>query len=140
MQPVMQPMRWTGDQLARRGRYSYAGLADGPLLVVDALRLPDADRNKMLQPIFVDNPGALARTSGGNRAMAQQFLMAPVQRYYSDDGGKLGLVFEKRMSGNAFDNTSTPENYTSTSFLINTLLPPSNANRTMDYIATVIIE
>ena len=33
-----------------------------------------------------------------------------------------------------------PENYSPTSFLINTLLPANNVNRTMDYVATIMIE
>jgi hypothetical protein len=37
-------------------------------------------------------------------------------------------------------NHKVPDNYSPTSFLINTLLPPDNANRTMDYIATIAIE
>ena len=37
-------------------------------------------------------------------------------------------------------NTAVPENYSPTSYLINTLLPPDNINRTMDYVATIVIE
>jgi hypothetical protein len=32
------------------------------------------------------------------------------------------------------------ENYAPASFLINTLLPKDNANRTMDYVATILLE
>ena len=35
----MKPMSATGDYITRRGRYSYAGLTEGPLLVVDSLKL-----------------------------------------------------------------------------------------------------
>ena len=37
-------------------------------------------------------------------------------------------------------NRAIPENYSPTSYLINTLLPPDNVNRTMDYVATIVIE
>ena len=37
-------------------------------------------------------------------------------------------------------NTSVPENYSPTSYLLNTLLPKDNINRTMDYVATIVIE
>jgi hypothetical protein len=35
---------------------------------------------------------------------------------------------------------SIPENYSPTSFLINTLLSSGNRNRTMDYVATIVME
>jgi hypothetical protein len=35
---------------------------------------------------------------------------------------------------------TVPENYSPTSYLLNTLLPPDNVNRTMDYVATIVIE
>ena len=45
-----------------------------------------------------------------------------------------------RLVGTGFNWAGIPENYSPTSFLINTLLPPDNNNRTMDYVATIFIE
>ena len=44
-----------------------------------------------------------------------------------------------RLMGTAIAR-SIPENYSPTSFLINTFLPAANRNRTMDYVATILIE
>jgi hypothetical protein len=37
-------------------------------------------------------------------------------------------------------NRKVPDNYSPTSYLINTLLPVDNSNRTMDYVATIVIQ
>ena len=54
-------------------------------------------------------------------------------------GGNWGPTIQARMVSIAF-NRGIPENYSPTSFLINTLLPANNVNRTMDYVATIMIE
>ena len=65
-------MKATGDYITRRGRSSYAGLAEGPLLVVDSLKLPDAERDKLLHSVFVENKAGLAKMSVGHRQVAEQ--------------------------------------------------------------------
>jgi len=137
----MKPMSATGDYITRRGRYSYAGLTEGPLLVVDSLKLPTEQRKKLLHAVFVDTPSGVAKLSAGHKTLAQSMKpkFAPLEKYYLGVGGNWGPTIEARMVSIAF-NRGIPENYSPTSFLINTLLPPNNVNRTMDYVATILIE
>jgi len=138
----MRPMRATGSYMSRRGRGSYSGLADGPLMVIDALKLPNADRDKLLHSVFVENRAGLAKLSVGHRKVAEEMKpkFAPLEKYYFGVyNGFWGPSVEARMIGNAF-NKAIPENYSPTSYLIDTLLPSSNSNRTMDYVATIVIE
>jgi len=137
----MKPMSATGDYITRRGRYSNAGLTEGPLLVVDSLKLPAEEKKKMLHAVFVDNPSGQAKLSPGHKTLAQSMKpkFAPLEKYYLGVGGNWGPTVEARMVSVAF-NRGIPQNYSPTSFLINTMLPPNNVNRTMDYVATIMIE
>jgi hypothetical protein len=137
----MKPMSATGDYIVRRGRYSYSGLTEGPLLVVDSLKLPTEERNKLLHAVFVDSPKGLAKLSAGHKTLAESMKprFAPLEKYYLGVGGSWGPTVEARMVSFAFKR-GIPENYSPTSFLINTLLPANNVNRTMDYVATIMIE
>ena len=141
VKPIMQPMKATGDYITRRGRSSYAGLAEGPLLVIDSLKLPDAERNKLLHTVFVANKGSMAKLSAGHKKVAEdmQPKFEPLEKYYLGVNGKWGPSWEARLIGAGF-RKAIPENYSPTSFLINTLLPANNVNRTMDYVATIVIE
>jgi hypothetical protein len=141
VKPIMEPMRATGDYITRRGRSSNAGLAEGPLLVVDALKLPEAERDKLLHTVFVENKSGMARMSVGHRQVAEtmQSKFAPLEKYYLGVQGKWGPTFEARLISAGF-RRGIPENYSPTSFLINTLLPANNSKRTMDYVATILIE
>jgi hypothetical protein len=142
VKPAMKPMRATGDYISRRGRSSYTGLAEGPLMVVDAMKLPAAERDKVLHSVFVANPTGASKMSVGHRTVAQQMQpkFAPLEEYYTGvSGGGFTAGWKARMISNAF-NKAIPENYSPTSFLINTFLPSNNVNRTMDYIATIMIE
>ena len=137
----MKPMSATGDYLTRRGRYANAGLTEGPLLVVDSLKLPAEEKRKLLHAVFVDNPSGQAKLSPGHKTLAQSMKpkFAPLEKYYLGVGGNWGPTVEARMVSVAF-NRGIPQNYSPTSFLINTMLPPNNVNRTMDYVATIMIE
>jgi hypothetical protein len=137
----MKPMSATGDYITRRGRYSYAGLTEGPLLVVDSLKLPAEEKKKLLHAVFVDSPSSVAKLSAGHKTLAESMKpkFAPLEKYYLGVGGGWGPTMEARMVSLAF-NRGIPENYSPTSFLINTLLPANNVNRTMDYVATIMIE
>jgi hypothetical protein len=141
IKPAMKPMRATGNYVARRGRHSYIGLAEGPLLVVDAMKLPSAERDKILHSVFVADARGMSKMSVGHRTLAQsmQPKFAPLEEYYTGVYGRFVAGWKSRMIGNAF-NKNIPENYSPTSFLINTFLPSNNVNRTMDYIATIMIE
>ncbi len=137
----MKPMSATGDYITRRGRHSYSGLTEGPLLVVDSLKLPTEEKKLLLHTIFVESPNSLSKLSAGHKSLAQSMApkFAPLEKYYLGVGGAWGPTIEARMVSIAF-NRGIPENYSPTSFLINTLLPANNVNRTMDYVATIMIE
>lgn len=139
---VMEPMAVTGDYVGRKWRSSNVGLADGPLVVVDAMKLPEADREKLIHSIFVDNPAGLSRMSVGHRKVATDMKpkFAPLEKYYIGAlGGFWGPSIEARMISHGF-NKAVPDNYSPTSYLINTMLPSNNKHRVMDYVATLLIE
>ena len=137
----MKPMSATGDYITRRGRGSNAGLTEGPLLVVDSLKLPAEEKKKVLHAIFVENPKNMTKLSPGHKTLAESMKpkFEPLEQYYTGVGGSWGPTIQARMVSIAF-NRGIPENYSPTSFLINTLLPANNVNRTMDYVATIMIE
>jgi len=134
-------MKATGNYISRRSASSHAGLADGPLLVIDAMKLPKEGRNSLLRDVFVENPVKLAKMSSGHRDLAQslQPKFAPLKRYYraAAEGGFRRI--EAFFLGNAF-RWAIPDNYSPTSYLINTLLPPDNKTRTMDYVVTIMFD
>lgn len=137
----MTPMHATGNIIAKRLVSSQAGLADGPLLVIDSMKLPKAERAPLLRDVFVENPAQAAKMSQGHRDIAKEMQpkFEPLQKYYTDyeDGGF--AVIEGYFIGRAFRN-AMPDNYSPTSYLINTLLPSNNSSRTMDYVATIMFE
>lgn len=137
----MIPMKATGNYISRRSAASHAGLADGPLLVIDSLKLPDADRDALLHTVFVESPTKLATMSSGHREVAEamQPKFTPLEKYYkaAAEGGFHRI--QAYFIGNAF-RKAIPDNYSPTSYLINTLLPPNNSTRTMDYVATIMFE
>ena len=53
--------------------------------------------------------------------------------------GAWGPTLKARLISSGF-RSGIPQNYSPTSFLINTLLPSNNVYRTMDYVATIVIE
>jgi hypothetical protein len=130
----MKPMQATGSS-------SYSGLADGPLMVVDSLRLPKEQREAMLHSIFVANPDGLKKMSVGHRTLAEamQSDFAHLEEYYLGSGGGVIKRLQARFIASRFKR-KIPENYSPTSFLVNTFLPPNNSSRTMDYVATIVIE
>ncbi|MFN3624275.1 MAG: hypothetical protein ACK4TP_09470 [Hyphomicrobium sp.] len=138
----MEPMKATGNVLPTHGRSTYSGLADGPLLVVDQLELPDDQRKPLLESIFVENPIGMSKMSVGHRKVAEE--MQPrferLKSYYIGMTGRMWQNWRARLIGTGFNWAGIAENYSPTSYLINTLLPEKNNNRTMDYVATVVIE
>lgn len=138
----MEPMKATGNVLPTHGRSTYSGLADGPLLVIDQLDLSDDARKPLLESIFVENPSGLAKMSIGHREVAQQ--MQPkferLKSYYIGMTGKMWQNWRARLIGTGFNWAGIAENYSPTSYLINTLLPANNNNRAMDYVATIVID
>jgi hypothetical protein len=141
IRPAMRPMRATGNYVTSKSRTSYTGLGDGPLVVIDTLKLPDAEREKMVRSIFTANPAGMKRMSEGHRDLAQsmQPKFEKLETYYRSAANRSWLGLKARLLSTAISQ-SIPENYSPTSFLINTLLAPTNANRSMDYVATILIE
>jgi hypothetical protein len=141
VKPIMEPMKATGDYITRRGRSSYTGLAEGPLLVIDSLKLPDAERDKLLHAVFVVNKNGMAKMSAGHKQVAEQYQadFAKLETYYLGINGKWGPSLQARLISAGF-RSGVPQNYSPTSFLINTLLPANSSHRTMDYVATIVFE
>jgi hypothetical protein len=142
VKPPMQPMEATGDYMTRRARASYSGLADGPMMVIDTLKIPKTERLTLLQSVFIDNPTGMEKMSAGHKKVAEamQPKFEKLKDYYLGvSGGGVVQRLRARLISSGF-NRAIPENYSPTSYLINTLLPPDNVNRTMDYVATIVIE
>ncbi len=139
--PAMRPMRATGKYVGGKSRRAYTGLADGPLVVIAALKLPAEERDRMVKAVFTENPKLLPRLSQGHRDIAQANAanFAKLEAYYRNTlrGGWRGV--QARVVGGTL-SLAIKENYSPTSFLINTLLPPDSNNRTMDYVATIVIQ
>ena len=138
----MEPMKATGNVLPGHGRNSYSGLADGPLLVIDQMELSDDVRKPLIDSIFTENPAGLSKMSVGHRKVAEEMQpqFAKLKGYYVGMTGRMWQNWRARLIGTGFNWAGIAENYSPTSFLINTLLPPDNNNRTMDYVATIFIE
>jgi hypothetical protein len=141
VKPIMEPLKATGDYITRRGRSTNAGLAEGPLLVVDSMKLPDAERDKVLHTVFIENKAGMAKMSVGHRQVAEKYQpdFEKLEKYYLGVNGKWGPTLQARLISSGF-RSGVPQNYSPTSFLINTLLPANSSYRAMDYIATIMIE
>jgi hypothetical protein len=140
--PAMRPMRAAGNYVDGTGRdSSYVGLADGPLLVINALGLPQEEEDKLLKAVFVADPKGLAKMSSGHRKLAQDMepKFGPLEKYYLGVSGRGWARTKARVARTLF-NRQVPDNYSPTSYLINTLLPENHPARTMDYVATIVIE
>lgn len=138
----MKPLDAAGNSITSARKSAEVGLADGPLTVIDGLKLEKADRQALLEKVFVENPSGLAKMSEGHRkvALEMQPKFETLKDYYLGvSGGNVLQKLRARLIRSAF-NISVPENYSPTSYLLNTLLPPDNVNRTMDYVATIVIE
>jgi hypothetical protein len=141
VKPIMEPMKATGDYITRRGRSANAGLAEGPLLVIDSLKLPNAERDKLMHTVFVENKAGLAKMSVGHRQVAEKYKsdFEKLEAYYLGVNGAWGPTLKARLISSGF-RSGIPQNYSPTSFLINTLLPANSNYRTMDYVATIMFE
>ena len=139
--PVIAPMRATGDYISLRTRGANAGLAEGPLLVIQALNLPADKRDALVEEIFKEDPKVIARMSEGHRTIAKTMTprFAPLQQYYKNAAAG-GWRRAPAWAASAAFRSAVPDNYSPTSYLINTLLPRTNTKRTMDYVATVMFE
>lgn len=138
---VMSPMRATGNVVSLRTRGATVGLAEGPLMVLDSMKLPAAKRDPLIDSMFVENPKIIAKMSEGHREVAQTMAprFAPLKQYYKSAAAGGWRRASSLVTSTAF-RTAVPDNYSPTSYLVNTLLPSNNSNRTMDYVATVMFE
>lgn len=142
IEPVMEPLEATGNHLTSSSRSAEIGLVDGPLTVIDGLKIEKEVRADLLQSIFVENPAAQTKMSEGHRKVAHdmQPKFEKLRDYYLGvSGGNMLQRTRARLIRSMF-NYSVPQNYSPTSFLLNTMLPPDNTKRTMDYVATIVIE
>lgn len=138
----MTPLDATGNNVPSNGRSTVVGLADGPLNVINGLKVTADERKVLLEQVFVENPTGLAKMSEGHRKVAEamQPKFVTLKDYYLGvSGGSIVQRLRSKLIRNAF-NRAVPDNYSPTSYLLNTLLPPNNVNRTMDYVATIVIE
>lgn len=142
IKPAMRPMRATGTVVPSHRRGSYAGLGDGPLLVIDALKAADDKRKALIASVFAENPEGLKKISSGHRKVAEtmQPRFARLKTYYDSITGGFWSSWWGWMVSFGFSYSGIPQNYSPTSYLINALMPKNNKNRTMDYVATIMIE
>jgi len=143
VKPPMKPLDAAGNVTTGSSERTVSiGLADGPLTVIDGLKISTADRQALLKSVFVENPALLGKMSEGHRKVAEtmQPKFETLKDYYLGvSGGSVIQRMRARLIRSAF-NIAVPENYSPTSYLLNTMLPPDNVNRTMDYVATIVIE
>ncbi|MBN9265351.1 MAG: hypothetical protein J0I75_12470 [Hyphomicrobium sp.] len=139
--PIMEPLPATGTYMSTRTSRAKVGLGEGPLMVIDALKLPAEKRDALVNSIFVEDPKATARMSSGHqtiaKTMAPRFM--PLKDYYRNAAAGGWRRAQTLVASTAF-RSAVPDNYSPTSYLINTTLPRTNRNRTMDYVATVMFE
>lgn len=142
VKPVMTPLGATGNNIPGRGRRTTIGLADGPMTLIDGLKMPVAERRSLLEQVFVENPDGLKKMSEGHRKVAEamQPKFEQLKDYYLGvSGGTITQRLRARLIRLMF-NRAVPENYSPTSYLLNTLLDANNSNRSLDYVATIVIE
>lgn len=142
VKPPMKPLDAAGNSITSTGRSASVGLADGPLTVIEGLNIPAAEKKVLLEQVFVENPAGLKKMSEGHRKVAEEMQpkFETLKDYYLGvAGGNVVQRLRARIIRSAF-NIAVPDNYSPTSYLLNTLLPPENLNRTMDYVATIVIE
>jgi hypothetical protein len=137
----MKPMEATGNYMQKKtSKSSYSGLVDGPMMVIDSLGLPAAEREAAMKSVFVVT-NTKTNMSEGHKSVAKamQDNVPKLETYYIDSGKSLIKSIRARMIAYGM-RRQIPDNYSPTSYLINTLLPANNSNRTMDYVATIVIE
>jgi len=110
-------------------------------MVIDAMKMDEELRNRWVDDIFKENPKALARMSSGHQEVAKTMAprFAPLEAYYKAAAAGGWQRASALVASTAF-RQAVPNNYSPTSYLINTLLPRNHNRRVMDYVATVMFE
>jgi hypothetical protein len=132
--PSFKPLPALGDFLQSQNDADQAGLADGPVLMMQKLELSGADLAKTISDVFVAS--GTSRMSQGHRDVANEFapLFAPLENYYKGhNSGAMEILGLKQIF-----NTKMNANYSPTAYMLNTLLPETNDHRAMDYVATLV--
>ncbi len=132
--PSFKPLPALGDFLQTQNDADQAGLADGPVLMLQKLELSGADLAKTITDIFVAS--GTSRMSQGHRDVANEFapLFAPLENYYKAyNSGAMEILGLKQIF-----NAKMNANYSPTAYMVNTLLPETNDHRAMDYVATLV--
>jgi len=108
------------------------GLADGPLMVLQAM--PEPIRLANVAKIFTT--GDAAKLSSGHRAVSEMVapLMAPLEQFYM---GKLsGMATPEMLEAGATQlSAQMPANYSPTAFIVQAIAPESL--RAVDYVSTL---
>ena len=139
--PIMTPLQVTGDYPLRKRAGDRIGLTDGPLVVIDQLKKSPAERDALIASVFTENPDSVGKMSEGHQGLAREFApkFGKLQSYYANvEGGVIRRTIAKTQSF-AFRQL-VPDNYSPTSFLVDTFLPPNSKQREMDYVATIMFE
>jgi hypothetical protein len=139
---IMTPLSATGDYPRRQRRSDTIGLADGPLTVIRGLKLSKAETEQLVAQVFTEDPQVLKKMSSGHQQLAKTLSpkFGKLRSYYDAvaTGGITGTVLGSIKE--TLINLSVPDNYSPTSYLINTMLPANGRYRQMDYVATIIFE
>jgi hypothetical protein len=139
---IMTPLSATGDYPRRQWRNDTIGLADGPLAVIRGLKLPKAEAEQLVAQVFTEDPAVLKKMSTGHQQLAKTLSpeFGKLRGYYDAvaSGGLTGTVLGSIKE--TLINLSVKDNYSPTSYLINTMLPDRDRHRQMDYVATIMFE
>ena len=134
--PIFTPLPMVGSSISTSSAATRSpGLADGPLLTINAMGLPTKERDPLLDSVFRTDPNSNGRMSPGHRSIAEQMqplfvkFLSVYHGIFTEDPDYLAI--------RAKFNTDLKDNYSPTSFLIQTLLPGTSPARTMDYVGTI---
>ena len=151
------PIPMIGDYISGgRQNSAVAGMADGPLMIIDSMNLSAEARAAQIESVFEESPTE-AGMSQGQLAMVRKLkpVVTELQGYYTgahaqtEEAVALKVRFNTigpfPQTDNGFrTNNGDPvqflPNYSPTSYGLNTLLPQSNANRVMDYVGTLTFQ
>ena len=140
IKPIMTPLPVTGHYLLSSATTQDIGVADGPMIAVDALNRPQDEADKLVDSMFDVAPGSpfAKPTVGGEIGLAQSLKpqFDRLRPYYKAflAGGLEGFLADIEAIA---IREAVPDNYSPASFLINTLLPTDSDQRAMDYVVTV---
>ena len=143
--PLFTPVPAMGKFMETRSAKGGLGLTEGPLAIIQQLGLPKDQTNALLQSVFEERR-PITRMSEGHRQVAQQMapLFAGIKGYYMGIQGPapnpVPATFKGALAAREKFNQLFLPNYSSTCFAINTLLPPDNENRVLDFVGTILFQ